>query len=48
VALANGGYYSEHAQSYDVLRKKGVTGPRVGLVRGNRQSKLARTQMAAH
>ncbi len=35
-ALANGGYYSEHAQIYDVLRKKGVTG--LAVVAGDKHS----------
>jgi alkaline phosphatase D len=34
--LANGGYYSEHAQIYDVLRKKGVTG--LAVVAGDKHS----------
>jgi len=35
-ALANGGYYSEHAQIYDVLRKQGVTG--LAVVAGDKHS----------
>jgi len=35
-ALANGGYYSEHAQIYDALRKKGVTG--LAVVAGDKHS----------
>jgi alkaline phosphatase D len=35
-ALANGGYYSEHAQIYDVLRQKGVTG--LAVVAGDKHS----------
>jgi alkaline phosphatase D len=35
-ALANGGYYAEHAQIYDVLRKKGVTG--LAVVAGDKHS----------
>jgi alkaline phosphatase D len=35
-AVANGGYYSEHAQIYDVLRKKGVTG--LAVVAGDKHS----------
>jgi alkaline phosphatase D len=35
-ALASGGYYSEHAQIYDVLRKKGVTG--LAVVAGDKHS----------
>ena len=35
-ALANGGYYSEHAQIYDVLHKKGVTG--LAVVAGDKHS----------
>jgi alkaline phosphatase D len=35
-ALANGGYFSEHAQIYDVLRKKGVTG--LAVVAGDKHS----------
>ena len=35
-ALANGGYYAEHAQIYDVLRKKGVTG--LAIVAGDKHS----------
>jgi alkaline phosphatase D len=34
--LASGGYYSEHAQIYDVLRKKGVTG--LAVVAGDKNS----------
>jgi alkaline phosphatase D len=34
--LANGGYYSEHSQIYDVLRKKGVTG--LAVVAGDKHS----------
>ncbi len=34
--LANGGYYTEHAMIYDVLRKKGVTG--LALVAGDKHS----------
>jgi len=34
--LANGGYYSEHAQIYDVLRKRGVTG--LAVVAGDKHS----------
>jgi alkaline phosphatase D len=34
--LANGGYYSEHALIYDVLRKKGVTG--LAVVAGDKHS----------
>jgi alkaline phosphatase D len=34
--LANGGYYSEHAQIYDVLRQKGVTG--LAVVAGDKHS----------
>ena len=35
-AVANGGYYSEHAQIYDVLRKRGVTG--LAVVAGDKHS----------
>jgi alkaline phosphatase D len=35
-AQANGGYYAEHAQIYDVLRKKGVTG--LAVVAGDKHS----------
>ena len=35
-ALASGGYYSEHAQIYDVLRSKGVTG--LAVVAGDKHS----------
>ena len=35
-ALAGGGYYAEHAQIYDVLRQKGVTG--LALVAGDKHS----------
>jgi alkaline phosphatase D len=35
-ALENGGYYSEHAQIYDALRKKGVTG--LAVVAGDKHS----------
>lgn len=35
-ALANGGYYAEHAQIYDVLRKNGVTG--LAVVAGDKHS----------
>jgi alkaline phosphatase D len=35
-ALANGGYYAEHTQIYDALRKKGVTG--LAVVAGDRHS----------
>jgi alkaline phosphatase D len=35
-ALANGGYYAEHALIYDVLRKKGVTG--LAVVAGDKHS----------
>jgi alkaline phosphatase D len=34
--LANGGYYAEHAQIYDALRKKGVTG--LAVVAGDKHS----------
>jgi len=34
--MANGGYYAEHAQIYDVLRKKGVTG--LAVVAGDKHS----------
>ena len=34
--LASGGYYSEHAQIYDVLRQKGVTG--LAVVAGDKHS----------
>lgn len=34
--LANGGYWSEHAQIYDVLRQKGVTG--LAVVAGDKHS----------
>jgi alkaline phosphatase D len=34
--LASGGYYSEHTQIYDVLRKKGVTG--LAVVAGDKHS----------
>jgi alkaline phosphatase D len=34
--LANGGYYSEHAQIYDILRQKGVTG--LAVVAGDKHS----------
>jgi alkaline phosphatase D len=34
--LANGGYYSEHAQIYDALRRKGVTG--LAVVAGDKHS----------
>jgi alkaline phosphatase D len=35
-ALANGGYYAEHALIYDALRKKGVTG--LAVVAGDKHS----------
>jgi alkaline phosphatase D len=35
-ALANGGYYAEHAQIYDALRAKGVTG--LAVVAGDKHS----------
>jgi alkaline phosphatase D len=34
--LANGGYYAEHAQIYDVLREKGITG--LAVVAGDKHS----------
>jgi alkaline phosphatase D len=35
-AMASGGYYAEHAQIYDVLRQKGVTG--LAVVAGDKHS----------